>query len=95
MFGLDNTTFTFAMFFIGLLVGVVVPAIAQWDPTPNVQRGVQLFLGFMALLVVAVTGGATVAPSAIVGILLGYSFASQAKLNSKIRMLLKEVEGVK
>jgi H+/Cl- antiporter ClcA len=55
------------------------------------QRGVQLFLAFMAIIVAAISGGLA-APAAVIGILAGYSFAVQAKFNGKMRWLLAEVE---
>jgi hypothetical protein len=82
---IDATTLSFAVFFVGLFLGVVVPAMANWDPAPNVQRGVQVFLGFMTLLAYAVSSGATTAPAAVVGLLLGFTFAMQANIKASVR----------
>jgi hypothetical protein len=93
--GLDSNTLAFLSFFVGALIGVIVPALAKIDSTPAVQKGIQIFLTFMAVLTAAMTGGQVIVPVAFVGILLGYTFAMQANLNMKIRMLLKEVVVVK
>jgi len=46
----DPSTIAFATFFVGALVGVIVPQLANLDPSPAVQQSVQLFLAFMAVM---------------------------------------------
>ena len=84
---LDSVTLGFITFFVGVFIGVIVPALTNLDPDPNVQRGVQIFIAFMAILISAVAGGAIAAPAMVIGILAGYAFAVQAKANARARML--------
>ena len=80
----DPSTIAFATFFVGALVGVIVPQLANLDPSPAVQQSVQLFLAFMAVMASAIAGGLA-APAVFVGLFAGYTFALQANMKTKLR----------
>lgn len=79
------------MFFVGALIGVVVPSYAGGASSPGVQRGVQVFLTFMTLMAAAVSGGLA-APAVFVGLLAGYTFAIQYNTRTEIEMMRTELK---
>lgn len=83
---IDPTTIAFVMFFVGAIIGTVVPQLANLDPSPAMQQAVQMFLAFMAVMASAITGGLA-APAVFVGLFAGYTFALQANMKMKIRRM--------
>jgi type II secretory pathway component PulF len=76
---MDDTTFAFAMFVIGAIIGVVLPKLsAMFADSPAVQQWVGVVSAILALIAAAVTQGQIVAPAFFGGIIAGYIYAISA-----------------
>lgn len=83
-FGIDDTTFAFAMFVIGAIIGVVLPKLStMFADNPSVQQWVGVVSSILALVAAAVTQGQIVAPAFFGGIIAGYIYAITA-LQTKV-----------
>lgn len=75
---LDETTLSFITFSVGLIIGLIVPAISDTLENPGAQKAIAIFMTFMALISAAITAGQIVAPAVFVGMLAGYIVAVSA-----------------